>query len=130
MPNQTNRPVSPHATIYRVAWAMTASFTHRVTGVVLTTIGTLILTWYLVAVASGPQAYAQFGKFVACWPGRLILVGVSWSLFQHMASGIRHLMFDLGYGFQVQVARRTAIMTFVSSIVLTALFWSYVLLFS
>jgi succinate dehydrogenase / fumarate reductase cytochrome b subunit len=129
MSNVKNRPVSPHATIYRVAWAMTASFTHRITGVVLTTIGTLVLTWYLVAVASGPQAYAQFGKFATSWLGRLILMGISWSLFQHIASGIRHLIFDLGYGFQVEVARRSAILTFVSSIVLTTIFWGYVLLF-
>jgi succinate dehydrogenase / fumarate reductase cytochrome b subunit len=107
---------------------MAASFTHRLTGVALTTAGTLVLAWYLVAVASGPKEYAQFVGFTSNWLGKFLLVGISWSLFQHLASGIRHLAFDLGYGFKIGTARRTAIATFVSSITLTALFWACVLL--
>ncbi|WP_283818013.1 succinate dehydrogenase, cytochrome b556 subunit [Bradyrhizobium jicamae] len=124
MSNRRNRPISPHATIYRLAWAMAASFTHRLTGMALTMAGSVVLAWYLMAVASGPKEYAKFVVFASSWFGKFVLVGISWSLFQHLASGLRHLAFDLGYGFNLETARRTAIASFASSIILTALFWA------
>ena len=77
---------------------MAMSIVHRITGMALY-FGTLLLVWWLLATASGPQAYATFQGFIGSWFGRLILFGYTWALIHHLLGGVRHLIWDLGYGF-------------------------------
>ena len=104
-------PLSPHLQIYRWPITMVASITHRATGVALAG-GTLFLTWWLIAAASGPDAYERFAAAAAHPLGRFVLFGFVWSLAFHMLNGIRHLAWDVGYGFKVPTARVTAAVTF------------------
>lgn len=108
---------------------MAASFVHRLTGLALSVVGVLVLTWYLWSVASGPQAFDAFASFAGSWFGKFVLIGLTWSLIQHTASGIRHLAMDLGFGFAVPTARVTALSTFLFAAALTGLIWVYLLFF-
>lgn len=101
---------------------MAASITHRISGVGLG-IGTLLLTCWLLALAAGPDAYAQLQEFLGSWFGRILLLGFTWSLMFHMCNGIRHLFWDVGYGFDIPAINRTAWAAFVGSILLTVLVW-------
>ncbi len=93
------RPVSPHIGIYRWPITMVASILNRATGIALS-VGSLLLVWWLVAAASGPQAFAQVQGFVASPLGLLMLLGWTASLFYHFFGGIRHLVWDAGRGLE------------------------------
>lgn len=126
MQNRTNRPTSPHATVWRWRiWAI-ASITHRITAVGLYFAGTLMLAWYLLSLASGPEAYAAFCRFAGSILGQFILIGLTWALFQHMSSGIRHLFMDTSTGLGRTASRRSASTTFIASLTLTFVFWLYI----
>jgi succinate dehydrogenase / fumarate reductase cytochrome b subunit len=105
------RPLSPHLTIYRWPITMAASITHRVTGLALAG-GTLFLAWWLIAAASGPDSYDIFAAVAAHPVGLVILFGFVWSLAFHLLNGVRHLAWDLGYGFAVPTARITAALVY------------------
>jgi succinate dehydrogenase / fumarate reductase cytochrome b subunit len=92
------RPLSPHAGIYRWPITMVASILNRITAVALS-VGSLLLVWWLVAAADGPAAFARVQSFVASPIGLLLLLGWTASLFYHLFAGLRHLAWDLGYGF-------------------------------
>src|SRR5215470_13862202 len=92
-----SRPLSPHLQIYRWPITMALSIGHRATGLALS-VGTLLLVWWLVALAMGPQAFALAQGFIGSWLGKLLLLGWSFSLFFHLANGIRHLVWDTGQG--------------------------------
>jgi succinate dehydrogenase / fumarate reductase cytochrome b subunit len=92
------RPLSPHAGIYRWPITMVASILNRITAVALS-MGSLLLVWWLVAAAEGPVAFARVQSFVASPIGLLLLLGWTASLFYHLFAGLRHLAWDLGYGF-------------------------------
>jgi succinate dehydrogenase / fumarate reductase cytochrome b subunit len=98
---------------------MAASITHRVTGVGLAG-GTLFLAWWLMAAASGPDAYAVFARVAAHPIGQIVLFGFLWALCFHMLNGIRHLAWDLGYGFKVPTAKLTAALVYAGSVLLAA----------
>src|SRR5688500_2907199 len=98
MPRQ-DRPLSPHLQIYRWQITMVMSILHRITGVALA-VGTLLLIWWLVAAAAGPDAFATAQDFLGSILGRLLLLGWSWALFYHLCNGIRHLAWDAGWGFE------------------------------
>jgi succinate dehydrogenase / fumarate reductase cytochrome b subunit len=121
------RPVSPHITIWRWGPHMLVSILHRATGTALSIAGLGILTWWLMAVAQGPGAYERFIKVATHPLGLVVLVGLTWSFFQHLLSGIRHLAMDSGAGFELGVNKRFAILTLVGSVVLTAALWAYLL---
>jgi succinate dehydrogenase / fumarate reductase cytochrome b subunit len=104
-------PLSPHLQIYRWPITMAASLAHRATGIALAG-GTLFLAWWLIAAASGPDAYENFAAAAAHPLGRFVLFGFVWSLAFHLLNGIRHLAWDLGYGFKVPTARVTAAVAF------------------
>lgn len=110
---------------------MTVSILHRATGSGMATIGAMLLVWFLAALASGAQAYATFRDVFTYSDGRLniigwvIAVGLTFSLFQHMMSGIRHLVMDTGAGFELKLNQRLARLTFVGSTLLTLAFWLY-----
>ena len=116
-PIAVNRPLSPHLTIYRWPLTMITSITHRITGMALT-VGALILAWWLVAISNGLDGgYQTFMALAASPLGMLVLFGVTWSLAYHFFNGIRHLAWDLGYGFDKKVAERNSMLIFVLSFV-------------
>ena len=121
------RPLSPHLTIWRWRANMAVSIMHRVTGSGLATAGVLLLLWGLVALASGPDSYALFLKCATGPLGLVVAIGLTWFTFQHMASGIRHLVMDTGMGYSLGAALNSARATFVVSIILTALLWALIL---
>jgi len=116
------RPLSPHLQIYRPMLTMMMSIVHRITGAALY-VGMLLLAWWLLAAASGPNAYMTFQEFIGSIFGRLILFGYTWALLHHALGGIRHLIWDLGYGFGSNEREWLARATLFGSIVLTLLLW-------
>ena len=117
-----NRPLSPHLQIYKPQLTSVLSITHRLTGVVLS-IGSLFLVWWLVAAASSGHAYAAAQSFWGSWIGILLLVGWTFSLFFHLANGIRHLVWDAGYGFALREAYFSGLIVLASSAALTIIAW-------
>ena len=107
-------PLSPHLQIYRWPITMVASIVHRITGMALAG-GTLFLAWWLIAAASGPEAYEYFVSWTVHPLGRFVLFGFVWSLAFHLLNGVRHLAWDVGYGFKVPTARITAAASFALS---------------
>src|SRR6266700_2602128 len=99
MTARIERPLSPHLQTYRWTLTMALSIVHRVTGMALY-FGTLLLAWWLIAAASGPGAYANVQAFTGSFIGRLIVFGYTWALLHHLLSGMRHFVWDLGYGFK------------------------------
>ena len=120
---QAKRPLSPHLQIYHWPVTMATSILHRATGVALGA-GTLLLTWWLVAAASGPSAFADAQAFLSNWLGQLVLLGFSWSLIYHLFNGIRHLFWDAGMGFEIETANRTGWWVIVGSVVVTLIVWA------
>jgi succinate dehydrogenase / fumarate reductase cytochrome b subunit len=116
------RPLSPHLSIYRPMLTMKMSIVHRITGAALF-FGTLILTWWLLAAASGPTAYAKVQAFMGSIIGMLILFGYTWALIHHMLGGIRHLIWDTGRGFGPAEREWLTLATLVGSIGITLLIW-------
>jgi succinate dehydrogenase / fumarate reductase cytochrome b subunit len=106
---------------------MLVSILHRVTGAGLSLAGLAVLTWWLMAVAAGPDAYATFTKVATGPIGLVVLVGLTWAFFQHLLSGIRHLVMDTGAAFELGANKMFAILTIVGSVVLTAVVWAYLL---
>jgi succinate dehydrogenase cytochrome b subunit len=124
MSSNPQRPLSPHLTIWKWGWHMAISIFHRLTGGALTVVGLTVLTLWLVAIAGGEVAYDKFVKVANHWTGVVILVGLTWAFWQHLFSGLRHLVLDTGAGFELKVNRFWAIMTLVLSIVATVLTWA------
>jgi succinate dehydrogenase / fumarate reductase cytochrome b subunit len=116
------RPLSPHILIYRWPLPMAMSIIHRVTGGALY-VGTLLVAWWLLAAAAGPNAYATVAGFMASILGRLILFGYTWALIHHMLGGIRHLIWDLGYGFSAKEREWLSLATAIGSVSLTLALW-------
>ena len=106
---------------------MAASIIHRASGVALSIGGLTVLTWWLFAIASGPDAYASFTKVATHPVGMIVLVGLTWSFFQHLLTGIRHLVMDTGAAFELGINKTSAILSFIGSVLLTAAFWFYFL---
>ena len=113
----TARPLSPHLSIYRWPVTMASSITHRATGVALA-VGTLFLAWWLVAAAAGPSAYANFTATAHSPIGLIVMFGFVWSLSFHLLNGIRHLAWDLGFGFKISTAHATGITVYILSVLL------------
>ncbi|MES2750356.1 MAG: succinate dehydrogenase, cytochrome b556 subunit [Pseudomonadota bacterium] len=121
MTPRIDRPLSPFMT-YRWTLTMAMSIVHRATGVALYA-GTLLLAWWLIATASGPAAYANIQAFTGSWIGRLIVFGYTWALLHHMFSGIRHLIWDLGYGFKPTEREWLTWAALIAGITATVLIW-------
>jgi succinate dehydrogenase / fumarate reductase cytochrome b subunit len=123
MTAKVERPLSPHLQTYRWTLTMAMSILHRVTGVALY-FGTLLLVWWLLAAAAGPSGYATFQGFISSWFGRLVMFGYTWALFHHLMSGIRHFIWDLGYGFGKNEREWLTGAALIGGIVLTVLVWA------
>ena len=116
-----DRPISPHLQVYR--WQLTSvlSILHRAAGIVLSA-GAILLVWWLVAAASGPDAYEGVANFLGSWIGLLLLFGWTAALFYHLCNGIRHLVWDTGQALDLKstylggwlVLGGTAVLTVVS----------------
>jgi succinate dehydrogenase / fumarate reductase cytochrome b subunit len=116
------RPLSPHLQIYRPQLTSVLSISHRVTGMALG-IGTLFLVWWLVAAATSDGAFAAAQWFFGSWLGLLMLFGWSYSLFFHLCNGIRHMVWDTGYGLDIRTTYLSGWIVVGASAVLTIAAW-------
>ena len=117
------RPLSPHMTIWKWQVHAIVSILHRLTGNAMALGAVVLFLWWLIAAASGPAAYATFMNVATGWFGMLIGIGFTWVFFQHLCSGIRHLVMDTGQGFELAISRTLATSTLVVSVLLTVLTW-------
>lgn len=118
----TERPLSPHLQIYRWTLTMAMSILHRATGMALA-VGLLMVVWMLLAAASGEEAFSVFQSFNASLLGQLMLFGWTVSLFYHMGNGIRHLVWDMGKGYELPNAYRSGYAVLLFTAAMTAIVW-------
>ena len=120
--SNTDKPLSPHLSIYRWPITMLLSILHRATGLGMA-VGILVLAAWLVSAASGAGEYDRFTATMSTLVGQLLLIGWSFAFFYHLMNGIRHLVWDSGRGLEKQQANRSAWFVLVASIGVTVLFW-------
>jgi succinate dehydrogenase / fumarate reductase cytochrome b subunit len=134
MRQNASRPLSPHLLIYRWSPQMAISIVHRATGFILSTVGMIVLLWWLAAIGGGAESYATFKTYVVSagegasawqvasnWFFRLAAIAVVYSFFQHLFSGLRHLVLDTGAGYELHANRTWAIAAFIAAFFATAL---------
>lgn len=121
-PAKSERPLSPHLFIYKPIPTMVMSIVHRITGVALY-VGTLLVAWWLIAAATGPDYFEWVNAILGSWLGLLVLFGYTWALIHHMLGGLRHFAWDLGYLFGKQTSTTLAYATLIGSVTLTILVW-------
>lgn len=122
------RPLSPHLTIWKWGPHMAVSILHRITGQGMVFVGIPVLLWWLWALVSGPEAYADFAELATSPIGYVVLVGLSWAFFTHLCSGLRHFVLDMGANYELDSNRRGSIASMVFGFLLTAAFWAAVVL--
>ncbi len=122
------RPLSPHLGIWKWQVHAIVSILHRITGNAMALGAMWLFLWWLVAAATGAEAYDVFLDAATGWFGIVIGIGCTWLFFQHLCSGIRHLVMDTGAAFDLAVSRRAAFATLVASVALTALTWAAIIL--
>lgn len=120
-----SRPLSPFmlGPYYRFQWTSVLSFGHRITGIGLS-LGTALLAIWLIALAGGAQWYAAVATHVQAWYGQVLLFAWTWALMYHLGNGIRHLLWDIGRGFELKTAERSGYLVVVASLLLTAAAWA------
>jgi len=134
MSRNAARPLSPHLQIWKWGPHMLVSILHRATGSALAFGGVLLLTWWLAALASGPVYYGYFLDLMTRdegglnWLPALILIGLTWSFFQHMFTGLRHLLLDTGAGYELKTNKFWSLMTIAGSVAVTVAIWAELLL--
>ena len=116
------RPLSPHLQIYRGGLTMLLSIIHRATGIALYA-GMLLLVWWLMAAATSDEHFRTVQGFFGHWFGSLVLFGFTWALIHHTLGGIRHLIWDMGLGFELPSVERGAQITLGGGIVITIILW-------
>lgn len=121
------RPMSPHLQIYAPLINMVMSILHRLTGAALY-FGSLLLAWWLIAAAVGPDYFAYVSGVFGSWLGRLVLIGYTWALINHMIGGLRHFIWDTGRGYDLKTIDLMSWGSLVLSLALTAAIWGVVLL--
>ena len=117
-----NRPLSPHLQIYRPQLTSMLSILHRIAGVGLS-VGTLLLVYWLVAIAAGAEAYQTAELLIGSFVGRLLLFGWTLALFYHLFNGIRHLFWDMGYGLELPEVYRSGGAVLIATLGFTLLSW-------
>ena len=120
--NDSNNPLSPHLQIYRWHISSLLSITHRIVGVINLFALILIFFW-LIVLGLGENSYESFLFIINSFFGKFILIGFTWSMMFHLLSGVRHLVWDLGYGFEIKTANISGIIVIISSLILTIIFW-------
>lgn len=122
MKTTSKRPISPHLQVYKPQLTTVLSILHRITGVALA-VGTLLVAYWLGAVAGGPEPFATANAILGSTLGKLVLFGWSWALFYHLANGIRHLLWDVGFGFDLPTVYLGGKIMVGASFALTILLW-------
>ena len=107
---------------------MLVSILHRVTGDGLALVGLPVLLWWLYAVAAGPAAYETFAGHAGAWYGQIVLIGLTWSFLNHMASGLRHFVLDIGAGYELKNNAMWSVLTPLLALTATVLVWVMILL--
>tara|TARA_B100000029_G_scaffold478571_1_gene524799 strand:+ start:25 stop:411 length:387 start_codon:yes stop_codon:yes gene_type:complete len=120
--NDSKNPLSPHLQIYRWHISSLLSITHRISGVI-NLIGLIFIFFWLLALNLGESNYELFLLLINSFFGKFILIGLTWSMSFHILSGIRHLAWDLGYGFEIKTANISGIIVVVLSLISTIIFW-------
>ena len=123
--NDSKNPLSPHLQIYRWHISSLISITQRISSVINLLAIILIFFWLLV-LSFGESNYELFLLISYRFIGKFILIGFTWSMFFHLLSGVRHLVWDLGYGFEVKTANISGVIVIISSLALTIIFWLFV----
>lgn len=116
------RPLSPHLQVYRPQITTVLSIFHRITGIWLS-VGTLLLVWWLVAAATGPDAYARVQGFLGSAIGWLLLFSWTLALFYHLFAGLRHLAWDAGFGFEKREYHLSGMAVVIAALACTVLVW-------
>lgn len=116
------RPLSPHLQVYKWYFTMALSIAHRASGVAMAG-GLIFLTWWLLALASGPEAFSGIQFVLNSWLGALALFLLTFALFFHLGNGVRHLIWDAGYGFDIEVARYSGMAVLAFAAAMTVLAW-------
>ncbi len=121
------RPLSPHLQIYSPLINMMMSIVHRITGAALY-FGSLLVAWWLIAAATGPDYYNYVSSWFATWAGKVVLLGYTWVLMHHMVGGLRHFIWDTGHGYDLRTIDILSWGTLAASLTLTAIIWAFVAL--
>lgn len=124
--NKRERPLSPHLQVYKPQMTSVLSIMHRMTGVALA-IGTILVTWVLVAAAISEKRYDQAMNILSHPLGQIVLFGWSVALYYHLCNGIRHLIWDTGRLFEIENAQRAGFVVLTATVILTAITWFKVL---
>ena len=122
--NDSNNPLSPHLQIYRWHISSLLSITHRIAGII-NLLALILIFFWLVFLSLGESNYELFLILINSFFGKFILIGFTWSMIFHLLSGIRHLVWDFGYGFEIKTANISGLIVIISSLVLTIIFWLF-----
>jgi len=122
--NDSKNPLSPHLQIYRWHISSLLSITHRISGVI-NLLALILIFFWLIVLSFGESNYELFLLIINSFFGKFILIGFTWSMSFHILSGIRHLAWDLGYGFEIKTANISGIIVIICSLVLTIIFWLF-----
>ena len=122
--NDSNNPLSPHLQIYRWHISSLVSITHRISGII-NLIALILIFFWLLVLSFSENNYELFLLIINSFVGKFILIGFVWSMSFHLLSGIRHLAWDLGYGFEIKTANISGIVVIIFSLVLTIVFWLF-----
>tara|TARA_B100001123_G_scaffold72072_1_gene80890 strand:+ start:27 stop:413 length:387 start_codon:yes stop_codon:yes gene_type:complete len=122
--NDSKNPLSPHLQIYRWHISSLISITHRISGVI-NLLALILIFFWLIILSFGESNYESFLLIINSFFGKFVLIGFTWSMIFHLLSGIRHLAWDLGYGFEIKTANISGIVVIIFSLVLTIVFWLF-----
>ena len=122
--NDSKNPLSPHLQIYRWHISSLLSIAHRISGVI-NLLALILIFFWLIFLSLGENNYQSFLLIINSFIGKFILAGFTWSMIFHLLSGIRHLVWDFGYGFQIKTANFSGVVVIISSLVLTIIFWLF-----
>ena len=122
--NDSKNPLSPHLQIYRWHISSLLSITHRISGVI-NLLALILIFFWLIFLSLGENNYQSFLLIINSFIGKFILIGFTWSMSFHLLSGIRHLVWDLGYGFEIKTANITGLIVIIFSLILTIIFWLF-----
>ena len=120
--NDSKNPLSPHLQIYRWQISSLLSITHRISGVI-NLLALILIFFWLIILSFGESNYELFLLIINSFFGKFILIGFTWSMIFHLLSGIRHLAWDLGYGYEIKTANISGTIVIVFSLALTIIFW-------
>lgn len=118
--NRGNRPLSPHLQVYRPQITSMLSILHRATGVGML-VGATAVVWWLLAAATSPSYFAFVDGMLTSWIGTLVMIGSAWALCYHLANGIRHLIWDMGLGFEIEAVTKSGMAAIGASVLMTIL---------